>query len=106
MDIGDGVRICLRELRMGLSLGVVLAVLACVSAKLFGSPWQVSVILAASMLTALTAANLAGAMVPLTLKRLRLDPAVTSAPLIASAMDVLSAIIFFGTATLIFRHYG
>ncbi len=106
MDIGDGVRICLRELRMGLSLAVILAVLACVSARLFGSPWQVSAILAVSMLAALTAANLAGAMVPLTLKRLRLDPAVTSAPLIASAMDVLSAIIFFGTATLIFRHYG
>ncbi|NQU76432.1 MAG: magnesium transporter [Planctomycetes bacterium] len=106
MKLGDWLRIGLRELRMGLTLGVILAAMAWASAILFGRPWQVAVILVVSMLSALTIANLAGAMIPLALKRIRLDPAVTSAPLIASLMDALSAVIFFGTATVIFHYYG
>ena len=49
--------------------------------------------------------HMPGAMIPLALKGIRLDPAVASAPLIASLMDVLSAIIFFSTATTIFHYY-
>ena len=105
MTMGDWLRIALRELRMGITLAVVLAVIAWASAMLFARPPQVGLILAVSMLITLTVANLAGAMIPLALKGVRLDPAVTSAPLIASLMDVLSAVVFFGTATMIFRHY-
>lgn len=106
MDLRDWLRIGLRELRIGLTLALILAVLAWVAALVFGRPWHVGLILAISMLAALTVANLAGAMIPLGLKRIRLDPAVTSAPLIASLMDVLSAVIFFTTATVIFHYWG
>ncbi len=106
MDFGDWLRVSRRELWMGLTLGVILAALAWLSALLFGRSWHVGLILAISMLTALTVANLAGALIPLTLKRIRLDPAVTSAPLIASVMDIISAVVYFGTATIIFRRYG
>jgi len=98
MDVGDWMRVCLRELRMGLSLGAMLAALAVLAAMLFGRPWYVALAVGLAMLIALTIANLAGSMIPLGLKRLRLDPAVTSAPLIASLMDVLSVVIYFSIA--------
>jgi len=106
MDLRDWLRILGRELAMGLTLAAVLGAMAFASASLFGKPEQVGWILAISMLLTLTIANLAGAMIPLALKRIGLDPAVTSAPLIASLMDVLSAVVFFGAATVIFTHYG
>lgn len=106
MELSDWFDICLRELKMGFVLGVILAALAAICPLLFGKPPEVSLILSTSMLLTLTLANLAGAMIPLGLKWLRLDPAVTSAPLIASIMDVMSAIIFFGTAVTFLRILG
>ncbi len=106
LDLGDWSKIALRELGMGLSLGSALAVLGYAAAVLFGRPNWVAMTLAAAMLGALTVANLAGAMIPLVLKRLRLDPAVTSAPLIASMMDILSVVIYFGTAMAFLRLFG
>jgi len=95
MDAGDWLRVCWRELRMGLTLGLALSAAAFVTPLAFGKPWYVGVALCLAMIAALTVANLAGAMIPLALKRMKLDPAVTSTPLIASMMDVLSAVIFF-----------
>ena len=103
MELGDWVRILGRELRMGLSLGLALVPLAWLAPMLFGQGWQVSLALAVSLLAAVLVANLAGASIPLALKRLGLDPAVTSAPLIASMMDVFSAVIYFGAVMIVFR---
>ncbi|NLF29403.1 MAG: magnesium transporter [Planctomycetes bacterium] len=106
MSLADAVRVTVRELLIGVTLAVVLGVLAFVSTLLFRSPPEVGWILATSMLITLTVANLAGALIPLGLKGLRLDPAVTSAPLIASLMDIVSAVVYFGTATFIFGRFG
>ncbi|MFW6154741.1 MAG: magnesium transporter, partial [Planctomycetota bacterium] len=106
MGLADALRVARRELLTGMTLAVTLSVLAFVSTLLFRSPPQVGWILATSMLMTLTTANLAGAMIPLALKRIGLDPAVTSAPLIASLMDIISAIVYFGAATVIFHQFG
>lgn len=106
MSLADAVRVAGRELLIGMTLAVILSVLAFASTLVFRSPPAVGWILATSMLLTLTTANLAGAMIPLTLKRLGLDPAVTSAPLIASLMDIVSAIVYFGAATIIFHQFG
>jgi magnesium transporter len=47
--------------------------------------------------------TLAGAMLPFLLRRLRLDPATISAPLVATLVDVTGLIIYFTTAMLILR---
>lgn len=45
--------------------------------------------------------TLAGSMVPLLLKRLNLDPATSSAPFVATLVDVTGLIIYFSVAALI-----
>jgi magnesium transporter len=47
--------------------------------------------------------TLMGAMLPFILKKLRLDPATISAPLVATLVDVTGLIIYFTTAMLILR---
>jgi magnesium transporter len=47
--------------------------------------------------------TLMGAMLPFLLKKLRLDPATISAPLVATLVDVTGLIIYFTTALLILR---
>ena len=42
-------------------------------------------------------------MLPLILRRMRLDPATISAPLIATLVDVTGVMIYFGTAIVLLR---
>lgn len=103
MDVGDWLAVCWRELRLGATIGLTLALLAAGLGVVFmlqGRPSQLPFVLSLAMFVAVLVANLAGAMLPFALKRLKLDPAVTSAPLIASVMDVLSVMIYFGTTIL------
>ena len=48
--------------------------------------------------------TLMGAMLPFLLKKLRLDPATISAPLVATLVDVTGLIIYFTTAMILLRH--
>lgn len=65
-------------------------------------PHHIAVSVTCAMLIAVTLANLLGAMLPFVFKRLGLDPAVTSAPFIASLMDVSGILIYFSIATAVF----
>ena len=47
--------------------------------------------------------SLAGSMLPLLLKRLGLDPATSSAPFVATLVDVTGLIIYFSVALLLLR---
>jgi magnesium transporter len=47
--------------------------------------------------------SLAGSMLPLILKKLGLDPATSSAPFVATLVDVTGLIIYFSVALLILR---
>ena len=47
--------------------------------------------------------TMAGSMLPFLLRRLRLDPATSSAPFVATLVDVVGVLIYFGSAVLILR---
>jgi len=57
-------------------------------------------IIAAAMLINLCAAALAGAMIPLTLQRLNIDPALASGTILTTVTDVVGFFSFLGLATL------
>jgi magnesium transporter len=47
--------------------------------------------------------SLAGSMLPFALRRVGLDPATSSAPFVATLVDVTGVIIYFSIALLIMR---
>ncbi|MBX4373217.1 magnesium transporter, partial [Mycobacterium tuberculosis] len=53
-----------------------------------------------SILLTLIVATLAGALVPLIMHRLKVDPAVASGPFITTVNDIISLLIYLGMATL------
>jgi len=106
--LGDWLRVLLRELLRGLALGVILAVLGFIAARTLGvyshrvptgQVTQIAMAVAIAITTAVTLANVLGAMLPFFFKRIGLDPAVTSGPFIASLMDVSGIVIYFSIAT-------
>jgi magnesium transporter len=90
-----------REFRIaavnGLSLGVLIGVAVAI---IFHNPLLGGVIAAAMVINNLTA-GLAGIAVPVTLDRLKIDPAVSSAVFVTTATDVMGFFSFLGLAALV-----
>lgn len=89
-----------REARIGAVLGTVLASLALIVARVMVGAIPAFVV-GTTIFCVVTIGTLAGAMLPLGLKRLRFDPALMSNPLIASLSDMLGVVIYFNAANAI-----
>jgi magnesium transporter len=94
------VRMILREFRIALANGLALGCLIGAGvAVAFGIP-MLGIVIAAAMLINNLVAGLSGIMIPVTLDRLRVDPAVSSAVFVTMMTDVMGFFSFLGLATL------
>jgi magnesium transporter len=87
-----------KELRVGLILGAVMAVVALGRAALLGVGPEIGLVVAATILAICCWSATVAAILPLTLRRLRIDPAVVSAPLITTLVDGTGLVIYFEIA--------
>ena len=92
-----------KEVRVGLILGAIMAVVALGRAQLLGVGLDVGFVVAATILTICLWSATVAAVLPLTLRRLRIDPAVVSAPLITTLVDGTGLIIYFEIAKILLR---
>jgi magnesium transporter len=90
--------IAFKEMRVGLILGSVMAVVALIRAWTLGVGTDVGVVVALTILAICLWAATVSAVLPLALRRLRIDPAVVSAPLITTLVDGTGLIIYFEIA--------
>lgn len=94
-----------RELGMGLALGSMLGVLGFARAY-FGESdlpaMQMGVTVGLAVVAVVTLGTVVGSILPLMIRRLGLDPAVSSTPFVASLVDVLGLALYFSTARVIF----
>ncbi|MES1207042.1 MAG: magnesium transporter, partial [Pseudomonadota bacterium] len=101
--VGDAVKILAREFRVGLALGGILGVMGLLRALFVGHSggggmWAAVGI---ALVACVTFGSVVGAVLPLLIKRLGFDPAVSSGPFIASLVDVFGIIIYLKIAILI-----
>ena len=98
----DTIRILGREILVGIMLGVMVASIGVARVLIAESTRSAG--MAATMALAITAVVTAGAFVgsgvPMLLRRLGIDPAVSSTPFIASLLDLTGLIVFFEIARL------
>jgi magnesium transporter len=93
-------RMILRELRIAMTNGLALGVLIGTgTALVFGMP-LLGLVIAMAMLINNLVAGLAGILVPVTLDRFDIDPAVSSAVFVTTATDVMGFFSFLGLAVL------
>jgi magnesium transporter len=92
-----------KELRVGLVIGAIMAAVAIVRAQLLGVGTNIGIVVAVTILAICLWSALVAAVLPLTLRRLRIDPAVVSAPLITTLVDGTGLIIYFEIAKILLR---
>lgn len=97
----DVFRLMLRALLSGVIMGIMLAGILLLRIMIFQTGAEVQWIAAGSMMLIVIIANLLGAILPLVLKQLKLDPAIVSAPLISTLMDIGGLMLYLEMA----RHF-
>jgi magnesium transporter len=98
-----------KEILSGLSLGAVLAVIFLIRNTIwqyagfyeYGEHWLwLTISVSVSLIFVVVWGTLSGSMIPLVLKRFKLDPAIASAPFVATLVDVTGLIIYFSIAAM------
>jgi magnesium transporter len=111
LTLKDWFRVMQRELVAGLLLGSILGSIAFVRIALWPSRLKVYgehyLLIALTVGTALVGVvmfgTLMGSLLPFVLRRLGFDPAVSSAPFVATLVDVTGLIIYFSVAWVVLR---
>jgi magnesium transporter len=93
-------RLLLRESTLGLINGALVGVVVGIIAFVWKGNEMLGLVLCLAMLGNMIVAALAGAGVPLLLRSLNLDPAVSSAVFVTTFTDVLGFLLFLGLATV------
>jgi magnesium transporter len=102
IHMGEIGRMMWRELRIGLVLGLSYGFLLGGLAYLrFGDtlPFAFPAVVGMGIFTSMTVAAVMGALTPMVVKRLKVDPAVCSAPFVSTATDVMSLLTYFSIAS-------
>ena len=98
---GRGLRVLRREVVLGVAHGLLLGVIVGLVGYAWKGNFTLGLILAAAMAGNMVVAGLAGAGVPLLLRRFRLDPAVASAVFVTTFTDILGFLFFLGLAAIL-----
>lgn len=94
----DWTRLLRRELVVSVIPGLAMAAAVAVLAYFRAGP-DVAMVVALTMALVVVAGSTIGAVLPLLLRRLGLDPATASGPLITSLADISGVVIYFSLAT-------
>ena len=110
VNTGTAMRIAWKEMQtgilLGLCLGLVMGAFILFLLPLFQAPQAIpypklAMAVCASLLIQVFSATLMGSMLPLLARSIWLDPAVVSAPSLASTVDITGMLIYFSSARLI-----
>lgn len=102
---GDALKVLAREMGQGLVLGMILGAIGFLRAILWRPvvphQFQIASIVALTLVAVVTLGTVVGSALPMFLRRVRLDPAVSSTPFIASLVDVFGIVAYFSIARAI-----
>jgi len=117
VTLRDWWRVAGREIRAGLSLGAILGAIGILRValwsiigekyfhrELYGPHWPlVALTVGLSLVGVVLWGSLSGSMLPFVLRRVGADPATSSAPFVATLVDVTGLVIYFSIALVIMR---
>ncbi|MCF7873422.1 MAG: magnesium transporter [Candidatus Omnitrophica bacterium] len=102
ISVKDFFKVIFRESLLGLSIGFILALVGIARVLLQeGNQWALSVSVGVSMGVTVLFSAMIGAALPMIFRKLKLDPAFMSGPMITTIVDICGVFIYFQIAALI-----
>jgi magnesium transporter len=99
----DFFRVFSREILMGGFLGVILGLFSFVRARFIDADPFIGIAVGIAVFTSVIVANIIGTILPIVLKRLKIDPAISAGPFISTIIDVTTLILYFEIAKVLFN---
>lgn len=90
----------MKEVAVGVFNGMLWAAVVALVASFWFSNTSLGFIIGLAMIINLVIAAFAGAMIPMTLKRFGVDPAIAGGVILTTVTDVVGFVTFLGLATL------
>ena len=94
----------LKEIRTALVIGIACGGLAGVVARFWTGEPVVGLCIGAAMFLAISVAAGLGILIPLTFRKIGLDPAISSGPFITTSNDITGLLIYLSLATLLLQY--
>jgi magnesium transporter len=91
-----------KEFFIGVLNGIIFAIITAVVVQLWFKQFDLSIIIAASMVLNMIVAGLFGILIPVTLKKMKIDPALASSVFVTTVTDVIGFLSFLGIGSLVF----
>ena len=91
----------LKETWLGLVNGFLFAILSVLLAYLWFGDKQIALIMGLAMIANLLFAGILGTLIPLTLEKFNIDPAISSSVFLTTATDVIGFFTFLGLSALV-----
>jgi len=93
-----------KEFNIGILNGIIFAVISAIVVQLWFDDIKLSMIISISMILNMIVAGLFGILVPVTLKKMKIDPAIASSVFVTTITDVIGFLSFLGVGAYFF--YG
>jgi magnesium transporter len=93
-------RFVLREAMVGLTNGLIFAIVAGVVALIWFQNIEIALVMGFAMIANMLAAAISGAGIPIILSKMNIDPAVASSVFITTVTDVIGFLTFLGLAAI------
>jgi len=93
-------RIFLKELRVGLIMGLVCGTTIATVATIWHQNVYLGAVVGVAMVAAIAVAACMGVLVTAFFKKIGIDPAIASSPFVQTVNDITGILIYFGTATI------
>ena len=95
--------VLLKELKVGVIIGFVCGLVAGVVANLWHHKPLLGVVVGIAMFFSITVAAITGALAPAFFKKVNVDPALASGPIVATVVDIAGILIYMLIATLFLK---
>ena len=102
LSAGNFSKIVTKEFIIGILNGIIFAVIAATIVQLWLDQINLSILIAVAMILNMIVAGLFGILVPVALKRMKIDPAVASSVFVTTITDVVGFLSFLGIGAYFF----
>ena len=86
----------LKEFNIGILNGIIFAIISSIIVQIWFEDYILSLIISISMILTMIVAGLFGILIPVSLKRMKIDPAISSSVFVTTITDVIGFVSFLG----------
>ncbi len=104
LSSGNLAKIVTKEFVIGILNGIIFAIITALIVQLWFKEINLSIIIGVSMILNMIVAGLFGILVPVTLKKFNIDPAIASSVFVTTITDVIGFLSFLGIGSVFFYY--